>query len=214
MTHIVHYFTALLLILSFAGCSRNEQPPADTPADTLGLLTAQIQQCSRLYTTEYRLHKIVASESNRQIEGAGIALGLGIFGDRKIIIPVNATVKGYIDFSNFSERDVERRDGKLVVTLPDPQVMLTSTKVEQEQIRSYVTGLRNRFSDREMARLEEEGRRAVIRDIPTLHIEQAARLSAVRLLVPLIVQMGYREEDIIVNFRHDFTPYDLIRNLH
>lgn len=214
MTHIVHYFTAFLLLSICAGCSGNEQPESDHAPDSLKVLSAHIQQCSRLYTTEYRLHKIVASESNRQIEGAGLALGLSIFGDRKIIIPVNATVKGYIDFSNFSERDVERRDGKVIVTLPDPQVMLTSTKVDQEGIRSYVTGFRDRFSDREMALLEKEGREAVIRDIPNLHIEQAARLSAVRLLVPLMVQMGYREEDIVINFRHDFKPYDLIRKLH
>ena len=215
MTHIVQYFIAfLLLLLSCAACSGNEQSSTENPPDTLGVLSAQIQQCSRLYTTEYRLHKIVASESNRQIEGAGLTLGLGIFGDRKIIIPVDATVKGYIDFSNFSERDIERRDGKMVVTLPDPQVMLTSTKVDQEGIRSYVTGFRNRFTDHEMAQLEKEGREAVIRDIPNLHIEQAARLSAVRLLVPLMVQMGYNEEDIIINFRHDFKPYDLIRKLH
>ena len=214
MTHIVQYFAAWLLAFSFIGCSGNGVPEPGNDPSELGQLSAQIQQCSRLYTTEYRIHKIVASESDRQIEGAGLRVGLSIFGDRKIIIPVNATVKGYIDFSNFGEQNVERRDGKIIVTLPDPQVMLTSTKVDQEGIRSYVTGLRNRFSDREMALLEKEGRDAVIRDIPNLHIEQAARLSAVRLLVPLMVQMGYDEQDIVINFRHDFKPQDLIRRLH
>lgn len=184
-----------------------------TPADTIPFLTAQIQHCSRLYTAEYRVHKIVACESNRQIEGMGLRLGLDIFGDRKIIIPMDATLKGYIDLSSLSASDIERHGSRITVTLPDPQVMMTSTNIDHEGIKQYVTGFRDRFSDSEMTTFEAQGRQAIIDDIPTLGIEKTARHNAARLLIPLITRMGFNERDITIRFRTDFTPFDLKRNI-
>ncbi len=188
-------------------------PVSTAPADTLAMLAAQIQRCSRLYTAEYRVHKIMACESNRQIEGMGLRLGLDIFGDRKIIIPMDATLKGYIDLSRLSPSDIERQGNRLTVTLPDPRVMMTSTKIDHEGIREYVTGFRDQFSDSEMTAFEAQGRQAIIDDIPSLGIEKTARLNAAHLLIPLIARMGFNERDITIRFRTDFTPYDLKRNL-
>ena len=212
MTITVRFFLPFFLSVMLFGCGGKDGSGSDGD-DLLPGVVSQVQQCSRLYTTEYHLHKIIASESDRDIESGGFTISLSMFGDRKIVIPVDATVKGYIDFSRFSESDVERRDGKIIITLPDPEVMLTSTKVDQEGIREYVTGFRDNFSDAEMSDLEQEGRRAVLQDIPSLHIERSARESAVRLLVPLLVQMGFDERDIVINFRHDFNPDDIIRKL-
>ena len=36
-----------------------------------------------------------------------------------------------------------------------------------------------------------------------------ARENAARTLVPMIQQMGYREEDITIAFRKEFKPYDV-----
>ncbi len=208
MTKTVRFFLPFFCAVLLTGCRAGSSKPELTP------VVSQVRQCSRLYTTEYRLHKIIASESDRRIEGGGFSLGLNVFGDRKIIIPIDATVKGYIDFSDFSEANVEQSDGKITITLPDPEVMLTATKVDQEGIRQYVTGLRDTFSDAEMADLEKEGRQAVLRDIPGLHIERSARESAVRMLVPLLVQMGYEESNIVITFRRDFDPDDITRKLN
>ena len=221
----------VLLLVPFllAACSKCSEEsvvggfPADTSnglsADTISLLASQIQQCSRLYTAEYRVHKIVACESNRQIEGMGLRLGLNLFGDRKIIIPMDATLKGYIDLSGLTAADIERTGGgdsrptAITITLPDPQVMMTSTKIDHEGIKQYVTGFRDQFSDSEMTVFEAQGRQAIIDDIPTLGIERTARLNAARLLIPLITRMGFNEQDITIRFRTDFTPYDLKRNI-
>ena len=48
-------------------------------------------------------------------------------GERKIAIPMDATIKAYIDFSNFSEQNVERDGDRITILLPDPQVVLTTT---------------------------------------------------------------------------------------
>jgi len=206
--------TGVLMLLSI-GCGRGEKAEIqeEPVIDSIPLLVSQIQRCSRLYTTEYRIHKLISCESNRQVSGFGISFGLDIFGDRKIIIPMDATLKGYIDMSQLKARNIERQGEKITITLPDPEIMMTSTKIDHENIKEFVTGFRDDFTDQEMAAFEAQGRKAIINEIPDLGIEQTARENAVRILVPIITQMGFREQDITIQFRTDYTPHDLIRRM-
>ena len=206
--------TSLLMLLT-ASCGQKEETnlAEEHAIDSIPLLVTQIQRCSRLYTTEYRIHKLVSCESNRQISGFGISVSLNVFGDRKIIIPINATLKGYIDMNQIREHHIERQGEKITVTLPDPAVMMTSTEIDHENIKEFVTGFRDDFTDQEMAAFEAQGRKAIINEIPDLGIEQTARENAVRILVPIITQMGFREQDIVIQFRTDYTPHDLIRRM-
>lgn len=215
MKKTIESILACLLTLLLMSCGRGEKSDAEEirTIDSIPLLVTQIQRCSRLYTTEYRIHKLVACESNRQISGFGISFGLNVFGDRKIIIPINATLKGYIDMNQVREHHIKRQGEKIIVTLPDPAVMLTSTEIDHENIKEYVTGFRDDFTDQEMVRFEAQGRKAIISEIPELGIERTAREDAVRILVPIITQMGFREQDITIQFRSDYTPQDLIRRL-
>ena len=110
-------------------------------------------------------------------------------------------------------QNIDRQGDKITVTLPDPEVMLTSTRIDHENIKEFVTGFRDDFSDKEMSSFEKQGRKAIIAEIPDLGIERTARENAVRILVPMIAQMGLREQNIIINFRRDYNPHDLIRRL-
>ena len=212
MKRLTSIFTVIGIMVALMGCGSHQETDNGQDAhDPIPLMTTQIQQCSRLYTAEYRIHKIIACESNRQIEGFGLSFGTDVFGDRKIVIPMNATIKGYIDLSQITEEDIERRADKLIITLPDPQVMMTSTTIDHENVKQYVTGFRNLFTDQEMATFEAQGRQAIINDIPSMGIEKTARENAARLLIPIITQLGFDEQDITITFRHDFTPHDLIR---
>lgn len=204
-----------LLALLFMSCGRGENTDIEEERaiDSIPLLVTQIQRCSRLYTTEYRIHKLVSCESNRQISGFGISFGLNVFGDRKIIIPIDATLKGFVDMSQVKDHHIEREGNKITVTLPDPQVMMTSTEIDHENIKEFVTGFRDDFTDQEMATFEAQGRKAIINEIPDLGIERTAREDAVRILVPIITQMGFREQDITIQFRTDYNPHDLIRRM-
>ena len=204
----------LLLALLLAGCQGgSSEVRMAEDCDTLALMLTQIQHCSRLYTTEYRIHKVVACESDRRVGGLGFSIGLNVFGQRKVLIPMEATVKGYVDLSRLSASNIERQGRRVVITLPDPEVMLTATRIDHEGIRHYVTGFRDDFSDRELAGLEAQGREAIIDDIPSLGVERAARASAARLLIPLLSQLGFAEEDVTIVFRKDYSPFDLRRTL-
>jgi hypothetical protein len=202
---------------SCAGDTDSQSATTYQSIDTVPMLIMQIQKCSRLYTTEYKVHKIVTHDDVVRLQGSLLKQDINIklpVGDRKVAIPMDATLKAYIDFGDFSERNIERSsDGKITILLPDPKVEMTSSKINQKQIRSYVGLVRAGFTDEEMTRYEQQGREAIIQSIPQLGIIDMARASAARALVPLVLQMGYREEDVTIAFRHDFKPYDIRKML-
>ncbi len=215
---IIATFTAAA-ILSGCSCSGQEEPePATvyTSVDTVPLLVMQIQQCSRLYTTEYKVHKIVTHDDVVNLRGSLFKQNINVklpLGDRKVAIPMDATLKGYIDFADFSEQNVSREGNRITITLPNPKVMLTATKVDQENMRQYVSLMRSNFSDAELSSFEQQGREAIIQSIPTLGIIETARESAAKVLIPLLVQMGFQEQNITIAFDDEVADPTNIRAL-
>lgn len=217
MKYILSVLLSLLMILSVScsSCSKGEKGDA---TDTLQMLTTQIQQCSRLYTAEYQVHKIVTHDDvlrlQGQLTGKDYDVNLPMLGDRKIAIPMDATLKAYIDFTGFNADNVERRGKKISITLPDPKVMLTSSKIDHANIKKYVSLLRFDFTDAELSSYEQQGREAIIATIPDMGIVESARENAARLLIPMICQLGYQESDITITFRQDFdaSHVEIVRN--
>lgn len=79
--------------------------------DTVPMLIMQVQKCSKLYTAEYRVHKIVTHDDALRLKGSLLKKQFDIkvpMADRKIAIPIDAKLKAYIDFSDFSEKNIER----------------------------------------------------------------------------------------------------------
>ena len=210
---IIMLFVAMMLT-ACGQKSEPEQPSEPVVIDTIPQMVMQIQQCSRLYTTEVKVHKIVTHDDVVRLKGNLMNRQFNIplpLGDRKIAIPMDATLKAYIDFSEFDERSIERDGNKITILLPDPQVVLTSSKINQKDIKEYVGIVRSHFSDSEMSNYEQQGRLAILNSIPDMHIIETAQANAARVLVPMIVQMGYREEDITIAFRKNLTITDIIK---
>lgn len=205
----------MLPLLALGSCSQRKEAEVKATAaaiDTVPMLIMQVQKCSRLYTAEYDIHKIVTYDDIVRLKGSVLKREFDLrlpLGDRKIAIPMDAKLKAYIDFSAFSERNIERRGKKITVILPDPKVVLTSTKVDHANTKEFVSLTRSRFTDAEMADFERQGRAAIIASIPSLGIIESARASAARVLIPMVEQMGYAEGDITITFRKDFTGRDI-----
>ena len=86
-------------------------------------------------------------------------------GKRKIAIPVDATVKAYIDFAGFSDANVRRDSTQIEIVLPEPRIVLTSSRIDHNGIREYVALTRRNFSDEELSAYERQGRDAIIADV-------------------------------------------------
>ena len=212
----------IILISAFVGlllsaCSDGKKGQDDTMTqsiDTVPMLIMQVQKCSKLYTSEFKVHKIVTHDDVIRLRGSLLQQTYNIkipLGERKIAIPMDATLKAYIDFSQFSEKNIERRGEKITIILPDPKVTMTSSKIDQKNIRHYVALARANFSDAEMTNYEQQGRAAIIQSIPELGIIDMAKENAARVLVPMMVQLGYKEENITIVFRKTFDTNSIMK---
>lgn len=217
-------FNSLALVLAvglLTACgkitSHQEEVPVDEAveavADSIDLVLT-VARTSRLYTAEYQVHKIVTHSDVKFLRTTLLGHTLDTrlsLGDRKIAIPINVTLKAYIDFSGFSESQIERsEDGtKIHITLPDPKVVVTSSKIDHQSTKQYTDILRSDFTDEEMTDFTAQGVRAILKTVPQLGILESARQGAAQTLIPLIASLGYAESDIVVTFRKQFTVSDL-----
>lgn len=199
--------------LALASCNSGTNTKVETkPVDTIPVMVMQIRKCSKLYTTEYRVRKIVTHDDKVELQGSlfnrkfNVAVPLSA---RKIAIPVDAKLKAYVDFGQFTERNVTTDGRKIEIILPDPKVELTSSRIDHDEIKKHVSLIRSNFTDAEMSSYERQGREQIIKSIPQTGIIDMARESATHVLVPILVKMGYREEDITITFRKDFTESDM-----
>lgn len=208
-------FILSLIAVSFSSCKENKEAVTterQEQIDTIPTLILQIQKCSKLYTAEYNVHKIVTHDDVVRLKGEFFSKKFNFkvpAGDRKIAIPINATLKAYVDFSGFSESNIITDGQKITIILPDPKVALTSSKVDHRSIKEFVSLTRSKFTDEEMASYEQQGRASIIKSIPHLGIIETARDNAAHTLIPILMQLGYEEKNITVSFRKEFDDNDL-----
>lgn len=202
-----------ILFAACTGCKGgSEEKKTATPLDTLPLLIMQVQKCSKLYTSEYVIHKIVTHSDNTRLKGNLLGADINMkmpLSERSIAIPIEARVKAYIDFSGFSERNIIRNGKKITVVLPDPKAVLTSTFIDHENVKEYSSISLYRYSDKEITNFERQGREAIVKSIPQLSIVEDAKTNAARILIPMITSLGYDESDITISFRRDFNPSNI-----
>lgn len=194
------------------GCNHQKTNQQPTVIDTIPVMVMQIQKCSRLYTAEAHVHKIVTHDDQLTLKGSFLKKNFNIHvpgSNRKVAIPMDANLKAYVDFKDFSSKNVNRKGNKIEIILPDPKVVLTSSKIDHQGIKQFVSLARSNFSDAELTQFEQQGRESIIKDIPNMDILETARQSAANTLIPMLKDMGLKEQDIKVSFRKKFTFDDL-----
>lgn len=200
-------------LLTIVSCGKHAESKAIPAQDTVPMMVMQIQQCSRLYTSEYQLHKIVTYSDTMSLRGRFLQRDFSIdlpTGKRRIAIPVTATVKASVDLSTFTEANIRRHGKKIEVILPDPVITMTATTIDHNGVREKVSFFRSHFSDEEVTSIQQQGRKDIIRTLPSLNIIEDARQSAARQLIPILEQLGYDEQDITITFRKNFSPENII----
>lgn len=217
MNRLSIFILSTATCIAVAACSNEKGSHNEEKSkmvDTIPQLVMQVKKCSRLYTAEYKVHKIVTHNDEMRLKGKFLKHDYDIalpVGERKVAIPMDATVKAYVDFTDFSEKNIKRSGNKVEITLPDPRVQLTATKINHGEIKKYVALMRQNFSDAELANYEQQGRNAIINDIPDMGIMEQARESAAKVIAPFFVGLGFDEKDVTVTFSKDFTAKDILK---
>lgn len=208
----------LCILTTILGCKHDKEAIDVTVSDSIATrlhsidtvpeITVRIKQQSRLYTTEYKVHKVILFNDEATVGGKIIDISLP--GHRKVAIPIDVTLKGYVDFSEFSEANVLINDSLCIITLPDPKVTITSSKVDHEAIRQYVSLTRSKFTDADISKLAAQGEDSIASHIASFGIEERSREACARTLVPILTSMGFRDNNVVIRFRKNFTNSELL----
>lgn len=210
------------MLTGMSAC-RQETPPSAAPQEhSAGSIARQVSLCSRLYTTEYTIRKFITFSDDVRLKGSFLSSPFDIklsLGDRKVAIPLIVSLKGYVDLSGFSEDNVQKDGNRLVLTLPNPQIAVSASKIDHDNIHEYVSLLRSNFTAQELEGFQRQGLDSILSHLDKTDMEEQTRSSAVNTLMPLLRKMGYRDEQIVIRFRSDAEGHGIldwinIENLH
>lgn len=210
MRKIIGYAVVLMGVV-LSSCRGGSAEGIDEKLDTLSLIM-QLKECSRLYTAEYEIHKLVLKDDPLRVKGSVMNRSFDMkvpMGERKIMIPLDVTLKAYIDFSTFGAENVVRDGDRIIVYLPDPRVTVTSSRIDHEEVRQFISLTRRRYSSAELADYARQGEEEILKSVPELGILETARENAAHVVVPLLTKLGFEERNIIVTFRKDFSGNDI-----
>ena len=206
------FFFVIVLCLSLLSACRGEETQAEVVrVDTLSLVM-QVKECARLYTAEYEVHKLVLKDDPLRVKGNLFQRAFDVkvpIGERKVMIPLDVTLKAYIDFTGFDEKNVLRSGDRIVVTLPDPRVVVTSSRINHDEVKQFVSLTRSDYTSAELADFTRQGEDEILASVPQLGILEMARENAAHVLVPMLTRLGYDERNIVISFRKDFTTADM-----
>ena len=206
------FYFVIVLCLSLLSACRGEETQAEVVrVDTLSLVM-QVKECARLYTAEYEVHKLVLKDDPLWVKGNLFQRAFDVkvpIGERKVMIPLDVTLKAYIDFTGFDEKNVLRSGDRIVVTLPDPRVVVTSSRINHDEVKQFVSLTRSDYTSAELADFTRQGEDEILASVPQLGILEMARENAAHVLVPMLTRLGYDERNIVISFRKDFTTADM-----
>ena len=206
------FYFVIVLCLSLLSACRGEETKAEAVrVDTLSLVM-QVKECARLYTAEYEVHKLVLKDDPLRVKGNLFQRAFDVkvpIGERKVMIPLDVTLKAYIDFTGFDEKNVLRSGDRIVVTLPDPRVVVTSSRIDHDEVKQFVSLTRSDYTSAELADFTRQGEDEILASVPQLGILEMARENAAHVLVPMLTRLGYDERNIVISFRKDFTTADM-----
>ena len=197
MKHLV--LTIITFLAFFSSCSQKKEKETKLQKiDTALVLKGSLSNCSRIYTAEWNIHKIVYFSDT-------VSTFLGIkfnsFGDRKLIVPIDAKVKSYVDMGQISEKDIHiDSEGVITMILPKPKVEITSTKIDWDAAKSYVSFYRSSFSEREKSDLLYQGEKSIRDEVSRLDLDAMAKHTAARAISPLVKQLGFSDHKINIIF--------------
>lgn len=208
---ITFCFVIVLCLSLLSACRGKETKAEAVRVDTLSLVM-QVKECARLYTAEYEVHKLVLKDDPLRVKGNLFQRTFDVkvpIGERKVMIPLDVTLKAYIDFTGFGEKNVLRSGDRIVVTLPDPRVVVASSRINHDEVKQFVSLTRSDYTSAELADFTRQGEDEILASVPQLGILEMARENAAHVLVPMLTRLGYDERNIVVSFRKDFTAADM-----
>lgn len=178
----------LIVATSLCACRGNEVENVDLK---------RIRECKDLKVAEFHFHKII-------VETGTVPLS---FGERTLILPVDLTVEGKIDFSNVTKDNLIHDGDKVVFTLPDPTLQIGPILPDDEMREKASREQWYRggdFSDEEVQKFEKQAKDSILIERTLKMMTERTRENAASVLIPLIsLATGVSDDKISVQFNSD-----------
>jgi hypothetical protein len=148
-----------------------------------------VQRLSRLETASYRIEKVITAES-----GQG-PLGF-LFGDRLLLIAHGEVIAG-IDLSNLTMDSLRQtEDGVLYITLPPPEVFVSTLDNERTRVYDRRTGVVGMNVELE-TEARREAERLILEAAQEDGLEAEAADNAKVVLESFLLALGFEEVEFV-----------------
>ena len=189
---MVRLFSFFLFCTCLVAACRRSTP--DEKQEILAL-----KEMSDLATVEYVVTKIIRANDDKTWYK---------FGDRKILMSCQATLKAGIDFSKISENDISIHGKEITLQLPHARLMSLNIKPEDLKVEYQEIGiLRSDFSTQERDQLAAQAQKQIEGSAEALGILQTSEANAALFITNLLKQLGY--EKVRINFGSQETTPNL-----
>jgi CRISPR/Cas system-associated protein Csx1 len=174
-----------LLMIVLLSCKSREKEMNDVLA---------FKEMSELATVEYIVTKIVKAEDNQTWYK---------FGDRKILMSCEASIKAGIDFSKINEGDITIEGKSISLVLPKAHFISMNIKPEDVRVEYVETGLfRDDFTTAERDALLAQGEKQIRNSTEALGVLTAAETNASLFISNYLKTLGYNR----INIRFSSNP--------
>lgn len=195
-----------VLLWGLGSCRDNTATKQKTVAESedTAAVVLRLQQCARIYSTEYKIHKIVTNSDAMYLEGNLITKKMNVrlpSSSRKIAIPVDVVIKGYTELNRIKKENIRIKGKTITIVLPDPEFDITSVRIDRENIVQTSDLMRSRYQEQDINRLTRQGVESIRKDIPWDDFLETARSNAAYTLFPLLQAMGF--EQIHIQYRDE-----------
>lgn len=151
----------------------------------------QVRSLARLESIQYSVERVITAESGQGTFGF-------LFGDRLLLVAHGIVVAG-VDLEKLAPTDLRVQDNILYVTLPDPEIFLTTLDNDKSYIYNRDTGVLTKGD----INLETTARRAAEKSIEEAALEDGilklAQQNAENYLSRLLMEIGSYSEVIFSN---------------
>ena len=173
----------MFLLLGLVACGGKEP---QTPSN---VSVVQLRELSEIATVEYVISKIVKAQDNP---------AWFKYGDRKILMSCQATIKAGIDMDLITQNNIHINASSIVLELPPARVLSLNIHPESIQEEYVKTDFfRSRFTNEERYAFLQQAEEEIRASIPGMGILQAAEANSALFFESWLRLMGFENVQIV-----------------
>ena len=192
-----------MMLLTLTACHKENATEKAEEVKVESAILSEIKQMADLVTTEVKIRKLAIYDSSKHEKFELIDPRTWKYGERKLVVPVEVTIKYGYDLRDLSIDDVKLTDDStaIVVLLPRPKIIDSGydAKVDEKKIVRMSSGMRNPISHEETDRLMEMAYKAVMQEDYTELIEADIEHNAKTLFTSIVQSVGMKNVDVVIH---------------